>query len=267
MVRYRLPAGSVPPLTDVIGHLLADGPTLRVRTKRGDVVERRQSTTWSRSRRLPPRRCAPPTSATSSMRRRWHGRGLSSSGWAAGCCRFGHGSTQTCQFRCAAGCFDVDRYRRDRRVVRRARCCRRCSVCTGPAASRAAAHADRRRKPCHGPRSRAWRSRASRWRSAPRPDDEWLRLYQRRRARRRLDRGRRRRGGFRVRRRRCGGTGGRHRMHPTAPAGWACRRCRSPRCSAAAATHETSAPHCWRGAPTTARTAPTPRCLSTTPPP
>jgi N-acetylglutamate synthase len=39
VVRYRLPAGSVPPLTDVIGHLLETGPTLRVRTKRGDVVE------------------------------------------------------------------------------------------------------------------------------------------------------------------------------------------------------------------------------------
>jgi N-acetylglutamate synthase len=38
MVRYRLRAGSVPPLTDVIGHLLDTGPTLRVRTKRGDVV-------------------------------------------------------------------------------------------------------------------------------------------------------------------------------------------------------------------------------------
>ena len=39
MIRYRLPAGSVPPLTDVIGHLLAVGQTLSVRTKRGDVVE------------------------------------------------------------------------------------------------------------------------------------------------------------------------------------------------------------------------------------
>jgi ribosomal protein S18 acetylase RimI-like enzyme len=38
-LRYRLPEGSVPPLTDVIGHLLAVEPTLRVRTKRGDVVE------------------------------------------------------------------------------------------------------------------------------------------------------------------------------------------------------------------------------------
>ena len=38
MVRYRLPAGSESPLTDVVGHLEAIGPTLRVRTKRGDVV-------------------------------------------------------------------------------------------------------------------------------------------------------------------------------------------------------------------------------------
>jgi ribosomal protein S18 acetylase RimI-like enzyme len=39
MVRYRLPAGSTPPLTDVIGHLLSVGPKLTVRTKHGDVVE------------------------------------------------------------------------------------------------------------------------------------------------------------------------------------------------------------------------------------
>ncbi len=38
-LRYRLPAGSVPPLTDVIGHLEAVDPTLRVRTRRGQVVE------------------------------------------------------------------------------------------------------------------------------------------------------------------------------------------------------------------------------------
>jgi N-acetylglutamate synthase len=39
VVRYRLPAGAMPPMTDVIGHLEAIGPTLRVRTKRGDVVD------------------------------------------------------------------------------------------------------------------------------------------------------------------------------------------------------------------------------------
>lgn len=37
-LRYRLPAGSVPPLTDVVGQLLEAGAVLRVRTKRGDVV-------------------------------------------------------------------------------------------------------------------------------------------------------------------------------------------------------------------------------------
>jgi GNAT superfamily N-acetyltransferase len=39
VVRYRLPEGSVPPLTDVIGHLEAVGSTLTVRTKRGEVVD------------------------------------------------------------------------------------------------------------------------------------------------------------------------------------------------------------------------------------
>ena len=38
VVRYRLPAGSVPPLTDVIGHLESVGPVLKVRTKRGEAV-------------------------------------------------------------------------------------------------------------------------------------------------------------------------------------------------------------------------------------
>ena len=38
-IRYRLPAGSVPPLNDVVGHLLAAAPLLRVQTKSGDVVE------------------------------------------------------------------------------------------------------------------------------------------------------------------------------------------------------------------------------------
>jgi len=38
-LRYRLPAGSVPPLSDVVGHLLEVGPVLRVRTKRDDVVD------------------------------------------------------------------------------------------------------------------------------------------------------------------------------------------------------------------------------------
>jgi N-acetylglutamate synthase len=38
-VRYRRPAGSVPPLTDAVGHLLAIDPVVRVRTKTGAVIE------------------------------------------------------------------------------------------------------------------------------------------------------------------------------------------------------------------------------------
>jgi N-acetylglutamate synthase len=38
-VRYRRPAGSVPPLTDAVGHLLGIEPVVRVRTKTGTVVQ------------------------------------------------------------------------------------------------------------------------------------------------------------------------------------------------------------------------------------
>lgn len=38
-VRYRRPPGSVPPLTDAVGHLITIQPTVRVRTKTGAVVE------------------------------------------------------------------------------------------------------------------------------------------------------------------------------------------------------------------------------------
>lgn len=38
-VRFRLPAGSEPPLSDAVGHLLAVAPMVRVRTKTGEVVE------------------------------------------------------------------------------------------------------------------------------------------------------------------------------------------------------------------------------------
>jgi ribosomal protein S18 acetylase RimI-like enzyme len=38
-LRYRLPPGSVPPLTDVIGHLLAAEPRIRLQTKTSAVVE------------------------------------------------------------------------------------------------------------------------------------------------------------------------------------------------------------------------------------
>lgn len=38
-VRYRRPAGSTPPLTEAVGHLLAVDPVVRVRTKTGAIVE------------------------------------------------------------------------------------------------------------------------------------------------------------------------------------------------------------------------------------
>lgn len=39
MIRYRLPAGAEPPLTDVVGQVVDVGATIRVRTKHGDVVD------------------------------------------------------------------------------------------------------------------------------------------------------------------------------------------------------------------------------------
>lgn len=38
-LRYRLPAGSATPLTDVIGHIEQTEPTVRVRTKSGELVD------------------------------------------------------------------------------------------------------------------------------------------------------------------------------------------------------------------------------------
>ena len=38
-VRYRRPAGSVPPLTDAVGHLLDIEPVVRVQTKTGTIVQ------------------------------------------------------------------------------------------------------------------------------------------------------------------------------------------------------------------------------------
>jgi hypothetical protein len=38
-IRYRRAPGSVPPLTDVVGYLLEVEPLLRVRNKRGEVLQ------------------------------------------------------------------------------------------------------------------------------------------------------------------------------------------------------------------------------------
>lgn len=39
MIRYRLAEGSIPPLTDAVGHLLSVDPVVRLQTKTGAVVE------------------------------------------------------------------------------------------------------------------------------------------------------------------------------------------------------------------------------------
>lgn len=38
-LRYRLPTDSSRPLTDVVGHVLEAGPVVRIRTRRGDIVD------------------------------------------------------------------------------------------------------------------------------------------------------------------------------------------------------------------------------------
>lgn len=92
-VRYRLPAGSVPPLSDVVGHLVDVGPTLRVRDKRGAVVAVAVVDVVT-IRGLPP---APVR--TSEIRNLEHAAALAWPGveqqWLDGwLLRFGHGSTR-----------------------------------------------------------------------------------------------------------------------------------------------------------------------------
>ncbi len=92
-LRYRLPAGSVPPLSDVVGHLVDVGPTLRVRDKRGDVVTVAAADVVT-VRPLP----AAPV-RTSQIRNLEHAAALGWPGveqqWLDGwLLRFGHGSTR-----------------------------------------------------------------------------------------------------------------------------------------------------------------------------
>jgi GNAT superfamily N-acetyltransferase len=93
MIRYRLPAGSSPPLTDVIGHLVQTAPTLQVRTKRGDVV------CVSVGEVVVIKALADAPVRTSSIRSLEHAAALAWPGveqqWVDGWfCRFGHGSTR-----------------------------------------------------------------------------------------------------------------------------------------------------------------------------
>ena len=92
-LRYRLPEGSVPPLSDVVGHLVEDGPTLRVTTKAGDVVDIASSDVVS----VRPLSAAPVRNRD--IRNLEHAAALGWPGveqqWLGGwLLRFGHGSTR-----------------------------------------------------------------------------------------------------------------------------------------------------------------------------
>lgn len=93
MIRHRLPAGSVPPLTDVIGHLVRTEPTLAVRTKRGDVV------VVSVDEVVAIKALTSAPVRTADIRNLEHAAALAWPGveqqWVGGWfCRFGHGSTR-----------------------------------------------------------------------------------------------------------------------------------------------------------------------------
>jgi GNAT superfamily N-acetyltransferase len=93
MIRHRLPAGSVPPLTDVIGHLVRTEPTLAVRTKRGDIVDVAADDVVA----IKALTAAPVR--TADIRGLEHAAALAWPGveqeWVGGWfCRFGHGSTR-----------------------------------------------------------------------------------------------------------------------------------------------------------------------------
>lgn len=93
MIRHRLPPGSVPPLTDVIGHVMQTAPTLQVMTKRGDVV----SVAVEDVVAIKALTAAPVR--TADIRNLEHAAALAWPGveqqWVGGWfCRFGHGSTR-----------------------------------------------------------------------------------------------------------------------------------------------------------------------------
>ena len=93
MIRFRLPAGSSPPLTDVIGHLVQTAPTLQVRTKRGDAVA------VSFDEVVVIKALADAPVRTSAIRNLEHAAALAWPGveqqWIDGWfCRFGHGRTR-----------------------------------------------------------------------------------------------------------------------------------------------------------------------------
>ena len=151
---------------------------LTVRTKRGDVVDIAAADV------IAIKALAAAPVRTSDIRNLEHAAALAWPGieqqWLDGwLLRFGHGSTRRANSAVPLGISSTTDIERDLRLVRGAR---RSAAGGGarPIASSSARNADRRRKPRDDPRSRAQRRRSRvEVRLASRPDDEWLRLYQR----------------------------------------------------------------------------------------
>lgn len=78
-LRHRLPPGSAKPLTDVVGHLVAVGTEVLVRTKSGEIVTVAAADVVA-VRELSHSPSGPRRSARWNTPRRWPGRVSSSSG-------------------------------------------------------------------------------------------------------------------------------------------------------------------------------------------
>ena len=175
-LRYRLPAGSAPPLTDVVGHLVAVGPILRVRTKRGDEVDvAAVDVVAVKALADAPVRTADIRNLEHAAAAAWPG--ASSSGSTAGCCASGRPHAPR-QFRCAAaGRRRPARAARHRRLVHRPRTDAVALGARPAAAAAASAPTDveslvmTRALPAGGHPAAIDMS--------PHPDDRWLHIYQR----------------------------------------------------------------------------------------
>ena len=159
----------MPPLTDVIGHLLETGPTLRVRTKRGDVVEIAADDV------VAIKALAAAPVRTRDIRNLEHAAALGWPGaeqqWLGGwLLRYGHGSTR----RNSAVPLDV--YGSDVDALIDWQAARGVAPLVAAPDRLFASHrgADRRRKPGHDRRSAV--GEPDRVATSGR-DDEWLRLY------------------------------------------------------------------------------------------
>lgn len=176
MVRHRLPAGSTPPLTDVIGHLVQTSPTLRVRTKRGVVVDVPvdQVVVIKALTAAPVR--------TADIRNLEHAAALAWPGveqqWVGGwLCRFGHGSTRRANSAVPLGFSSMT----DLRPIGDWYAARALAPLVSapdrlfPVPPHASTGAENLVMTCDIARSRPQCGVAL----APRPDDEWLRTYDR----------------------------------------------------------------------------------------